>query len=125
MMTQKSFTLDEKREALEKILASDTFARSDQLRRFLQYVCELELEGRGAEINEYVIGVDVLRRPKGYSPANDSCVRSRAYELRQRLDRYYEQESPDATIRIELPKGSYLPTFVDATSPRTSVVPEH
>ncbi len=116
VITQKSFTLAEKREAMDKVLASETFARSEQLRRFLQYVCEMELEGRGAEINEYVIGVDVLHRPKGYSPGNDSSVRSRAYELRQRLERYYEKEAPNAPIRIELPKGSYLPAFVDASS---------
>jgi hypothetical protein len=117
MISHKPFTLAEKRDALDKVLASETFARSEQLRRFLQYVCEMELEGRGAEINEYLIGVDVLHRPKGYSPGNDSSVRSRAYELRQRLDKYYEREAPDASVRIELPKGSYLPAFVDAAAP--------
>jgi hypothetical protein len=120
MMVQKSFTPAEKRDAVEKILASETFARSDQLRRFLQYVCEMEIGGRAAELNEYMIGVDVLHRPKGYSPANDSSVRSRAYELRQRLERYYEHESADGPIRIELPKGSYVPLFSDASMPRPS-----
>jgi hypothetical protein len=65
MLTQRFFTFAEKREALDKILASETFARCEQLRHFLQYVCEIEMAGRGAEINEYVIGVDVLDRSQG------------------------------------------------------------
>jgi len=119
MFTLKSFTVAEKREAVEKVLKSETFARCEQLRHFLQYVCEMETAGRGAEINEYLIGVDVLHRPKGYLPGNDSSVRSRAYELRQRLERYYEKESPHSPIRIELPKGSYTPVFVNGSAPRT------
>lgn len=117
----KSVTLpvtpEDKRNAIDQVLASETFARSEQLRRFLKYVCDMEIAGRGADINEYLIGVDVLRRPKGYSPGNDSSVRSRAYELRQRLERYYEKEAPDSPIRIELPKGSYIPVFADAAAP--------
>jgi hypothetical protein len=125
MLTHKSFTVEEKRDALEKVLSSEAFGRSEQLRRFLQYVCEMELAGRGGEINEYLIGVDVLHRPKGYSPGNDSSVRSRAYELRQRLERYYEKESVGSPIRIDLPKGSYTPVFVDASAPRAILASEN
>jgi len=112
-----SFTLAEKREALDQILKSATFSRSEQHRQFLQYVCEMEMGGRGAEINEYLIAVEVLHRSNDYSPGSDSSVRSRAYELRQRLDRYYDKESPNSQIRIDVPKGSYVPVFLDS-SPR-------
>jgi hypothetical protein len=124
VITQRSFTLAEKQDALRQILESETFARSEQLRSFLQYVCEMELAGKGAEINEYAIGVDVLHRPKGYSPGSDSSVRSRAYELRQRLARYYEKEAPDAPLRIELPKGSYQPMFVDTAAAPLHTAPD-
>ncbi len=125
-MAHKTFTANEKRLALEQVLASETFARSDQLRRFLQYVCETEIDGRAAELNEYMIGVDVLHRPKGYSPGADSSVRSRAYELRQRLKRYYEKEAPDAPLQIDIPRGSYVPVFLDPSVPTQgdSLVPE-
>jgi len=53
----------------------------------------------------------VLGRPAGYSPAEDSCVRSRAYELRNRLRAYYESERPDDPIRIAIDKGGYCPRF--------------
>ena len=43
----------EKREALEAVLNGATFARSAQLRAFLKYICEMEMAGRTAQLNEY------------------------------------------------------------------------
>jgi hypothetical protein len=100
------------RSALEAVLASDTLARSDQLRSFLRYVGEKTLSGGGHEINEYSVAVEALGKGAGFSPAEDSSVRTRAYELRQKLQKYYEKENPEAPIRVELPKGSYTPRFV-------------
>jgi hypothetical protein len=102
---------EEKRAALAAVLASDSFARSEQLRAFLSLVCEMEIAGRTAELTEYLIGVKALGRPPDYSPLGDSSVRTRAYELRQRLARFYSVENQDAPVRIELPKGSYAPDF--------------
>jgi hypothetical protein len=108
---------EEKRQALTRVLSSRALGRSEQLRAFLRYVCEAELEGRAHEVNEYALGVFVLRRPAGYSPAEDSCVRSRAYELRSRLRAYYEEEAPGDPIRIEIDKGGYVPRFERAPEP--------
>lgn len=108
----RSIKIDEKRAALLRVLESRTFVRCDQLKHFLSYVCELEFAGRGAEISEYGIGIDALGRPREFSPQEDSTVRSRAYSLRQKLQEYYEQKNPAASIRIDLPKGSYIPQFV-------------
>jgi len=36
----------------------------------------------------------------------------RAYALRQKLDRVYADELTEAKVRIEVPKGSYVPRFV-------------
>jgi hypothetical protein len=102
---------DEKRQALARVLASRTFSRSEQLRGFLRYVCEAELEGRAQQLNEYALGVSVLGRREGYSPAEDSGVRSRAYELRNKLRSYYRDEAPDDPIEIEIEKGAYVPRY--------------
>src|SRR6185436_11731726 len=99
-MTPAVVSDDEKRQALARVLASRTFSRSDQLRAFLRYVCEAAFEGRAHELNEYALGVSVLGRREGYSPAEDSGVRSRAYELRNKLKSYYSDEAPDDPIRI-------------------------
>lgn len=104
-------SFEEKRAALTQALASHTFARSEQLKDFLKFVCEKAITGKGEEINEYLIGVEVLGRPSNYSPNEDSAVRNRAYALRGKLEELYRRELLDAPVRIELPKGSYCPEF--------------
>ncbi|MGH9833039.1 MAG: hypothetical protein ACRD9Y_08480 [Blastocatellia bacterium] len=112
----ESVTAEQKRAALEAVLRSNTFARSDQLKSFLKYVCEMEIAGHGHELTEYLIGVEALGRPSQYSPGDDSGVRNRAFALRKKLHEYYELENPDAPIRIDLHKGSYCPHFVEKNS---------
>jgi hypothetical protein len=111
--TNQSLTNEQKCAALEAVLHSHTFARADQLKCFLKYVCEMEMAGRGHELTEYLIGIEALRRPASYSPGDDSAVRTRAFALRKKLQEFYEHEQPDAAPRIELLKGSYCPHFVE------------
>lgn len=115
-MIAEKLPTEDKQQALDLVCQSHTFARSDRLRGLLQFICQAEIEGRQDSLNEYVIGVEALGRPEGYSPGEDSCVRSRVYELRQRLDKFYAIEAPDAPLRIDLPKGSYVPRYLRAAS---------
>ncbi len=103
---------DEKRSEMERVLRSHTFSRSDQLKRFLQYICEKEIAEKADEINEYSIAVEALGRPADYSPVGDSSVRTRAHALRQKLQEYYEVEHPEAELRIDMPRGGYNPQFI-------------
>lgn len=104
-------TPEEKQAALERVLHSRAFSRSEQLRGFLRFICEAEREGRASEVTEYVIGVEVLGRPEGYSPAEDSSVRTRAYELRQKLQKLYATELRDDPVHIAVARGSYVPQY--------------
>jgi hypothetical protein len=108
----ESFLAEEKREALNLVCQSQTFARSDTLKNLLRFVCEAEITGQSENLREYVIGIEALGRPPGYSPSVDSSVRSRAYELRKKLEKFYATEATDALVRIEIPRGSYTPHFV-------------
>ena len=121
--TERPVKSREKIEALALVLQSETFARSDQLRKFLRYVAEMEDAGRGNEITEYSIGTEALGRPVTYSPANDSSVRGRAHDLRQKLEHFYKYERPDARIRVELHKGSYVPYFYEVAPPPEETLP--
>jgi hypothetical protein len=103
---------EQKRLALEQVLQGNTFSRADQLKRFLRYVCEMEIAGRAETIKEYSIATEALGHSAAYSSSEASSVRSRAYSLRQKLQEYYEIEHPDAEIQISLQKGSYVPCFV-------------
>ncbi len=96
-------------------MGSETLQRSEQMRRFLQFICEKEIDGDVNQISEYVIGIEVFGKAEGYSITEDSTVRKRAYELRQKLERLYTGELQDAAVQIEMPKGSYVPRFVSRT----------
>ena len=102
----------DKREALEQVLRSSTFNRARQVRNFLRYICEMELAGRAAALHEYLIAVEAMGRPMAYSTEEDSSVRRRAYALRQKLDEVYATELADANVRIDVPKGGYVPRFI-------------
>lgn len=102
----------EKRAALEEVLQSASFLRADQLRKFLRFICELEISGRAGDLTEYLIGTEALGRPAGYSTAEDSVVRRRAIDLREKLAEVYATELSGAKVRIDLPKGRYIPRFV-------------
>jgi hypothetical protein len=110
--SQAQISNEEKRGALETLVGSASFRRHEQLQRFMRYVCELEMRGRASEIHEYQIGVDVFGKPTGYSTGEDAAVRTRAHALRRKLQEYYSSEAAEATVRIELPKGTYVPVFV-------------
>src|SRR4029077_16789751 len=99
------------REALEKVLSSDCFARSDGLSRLLRFLMERQLEGREVEIKESIIGVEVYGRSPDYDPRRDSTVRSEVARLRARLSKYYSTEGSQDLLVIEVPKGGYVPTF--------------
>jgi hypothetical protein len=107
----ENVSLEEKREALDLVFRSQTFSRSDRLKNLLRFICEAEIEGRPDDLNEYAIGIGALGRPMDFSPGEDSSVRSRAYELRRKLEKLYASEAPDAQVRVAIPKGSYLPQF--------------
>jgi hypothetical protein len=101
----------QKQMALEAVLASQAFARTQQLKDFLRYVCHEEMAGRGDALTEYLIGIEALGRRKDFSPLEDTIVRNRAYALRQRLDEYYRGEGQAEPVRIDLPRGSYCPRY--------------
>ena len=114
---------EQRHQALREVLESQALARSEQLKNFLRYVCELEIAGRAGEIKEYSIGVEALGRPSSYSPVNDSSVRRRAFELRTKLTELYSQELAASPVLIDLPKGSYVPAFRFRQDPVASPQP--
>jgi hypothetical protein len=108
----------EKRAAMEQVLQSAAFWRAHQVRKFLRYICEMELAGRADALNEYLIAVEALGCPPSYSTEDDSRVRRRAVALRHKLQCVYANELARATVRIEVPKGSYVPRFVPVLTHR-------
>ena len=99
------------REHLERVLASTTFQQADRLKRFLRFIVEETLEGRGNELKEYVVAVRVFEKEDSFDPRTDPLVRVQARRLRARLSQYYRDVDQQAPLVIDLPKGRYTPTF--------------
>lgn len=99
------------RRVLGSIVRSKTFRPVDRLQRFLTYIIEETLAGRGDALKEYPIGVDVFGKDPSFDPRMDPIVRVQARRLRLRLVSYYSDEGQDDPVVIELPKGGYNPTF--------------
>ena len=97
------------RRELEDILRSPGFIRNDRLSQFLRFIVEGHLEGRDHELKESVIGAQVFGRKPDYSPKSDPIVRTEARRLRDRLSQYYEGDGSNHPVRIEVPKGGYVP----------------
>ena len=97
------------RTQLRKILSSRTFVRSERLARFLSFTVEQTLAGRGEQLKEFVIGVEVFDKDEKYDPRMDPIVRVEARRLREKLRKYYETEGLADPIQIEFPTGSYAP----------------
>ncbi len=118
-------TPDEVRAALDHMLFSEVFSRSPQLGAFLRFVTEAVLHGNGDRIKAYTIGVEVLRRDATFDPQIDPIVRVEATRLRRAIDRYYSGSGQDDPIVIELPRGSYVPTFRrrEPATPAITAVP--
>src|SRR5579859_5504715 len=98
-------------EQLDRILASKAFRQADRLKRFLTFIVEETIAGRGERLKEYVVGVEVFGKPESFDPRNDPIVRVQARRLRAQLTRYYREEAVESVILIELPKGGYAPVF--------------
>lgn len=110
---------------LARITNSPPLVSSPSLCRFLRYVVEETLAGRASGIKEHVLGLEVFDRGEGYNPRLDPIVRVQARNLRSRIAKYYEGPGAMDPIRIELPKGTYIPVFhqVGPVTPELAAAP--
>jgi TolB-like protein/tetratricopeptide (TPR) repeat protein len=96
---------------LQRILASGVFASAARMKRFLRCVVEETLAGRGDQLNEQFLGMEVYDRDERFDPRVDSIVRVDAGRLRSKLREYYSSEGRSSSVLIEIPKGSYKALF--------------
>src|SRR5258708_604848 len=100
-------------EQLERVLASSLFQGAVRSCALLKFIVEEFLNGRIDRLKEYTIGADALGRGESFDPRTDPIVRAEASRLRARLERYYAAEGLADPVTIILPKGSYVPQFVE------------
>ena len=97
------------REQLDRILNSGPFHQSQRRQRFLEYLVNETLAGRGERLKGYNVALEVFGRPETFDPTVDPLVRIEAARLREKLREYYGTDGQGDPIRIDLPKGTYTP----------------
>lgn len=108
----------EAREALARVVASDTFASSPRLQRFLTYVANETLAGRGGAIRGKTVAADVYDRAIDDIDSGENLVRVEARRLRRLLGEYYAGPGESDPWRIHIDLGGYVPRF-DPAGPAT------
>jgi len=96
---------------LDKVLNSKVLAGSASLKKLLNYLVTKVSRAEDQEIKEYSLGTEVFGRKDSFDPQVDTIVRVQVRRLRQKLREYYGKEGVGDLIHIQIPKGSYVPTF--------------
>jgi adenylate cyclase len=102
------------RTQLERVLGSRCFSQATRSSRFLRYVTDETLAGRGERLKGYTIAVEVFDRAADFDAQTDPLVRVEAGRLRRRLAEYYAGEGRDDPLIIALPRGGYAVTCTHA-----------
>ena len=69
------------------------------------------MNGEQDKIKEYAVGIEVFDKDSTFDPRTDTIVRVEARRLRSSLIEYYATQGRGDALRIDYPKGSYVPVF--------------
>ncbi len=101
---------------LQRILASPEFQTTERQREFLKFVVAETVAGRDQGIKGYTVATRVFGRKEDFDQATDPIVSIQANKLRRALERYYLTAGRNDSMRIDIPKGTYVPTFCEQTN---------
>ena len=99
------------REQVDRVVVSSLFRTSKRCPKLLRHVVEHAVVGNTDPIKERALGTALFDLEPSYDTALHPVVRMTAVEIRKRLKEYYQTPGRETEIRIELPRGSYVPTF--------------
>jgi TolB-like protein len=108
---------------MDRALSSPLFRKAERQSRFLRFVVDAALHSPKAAIKEFEIGMAVYDRRADYDPRTDPIVRVEAARLRARLREYYDTTPPDV-VRIDIPKGQYVPEFISVKAGSAQLAPD-
>lgn len=113
--TRVSPSKQDVRAQLSRLLDHPDFTATPQRRDFLTYVVEETLAGRTEHIKGVSIAMSVFDRDASFDQQIDPVVRLEARRLRHDIDAYYAGAGRSDSLRISIPKGSYVPKFEQDT----------
>jgi len=95
----------------DRILASKGFSGSKRQSAFFGFIVNAALEGQTDRLKEFTLGIEVFEKDESFDPSIDSIVRVEASRLRTKLSEYYVGAGKADSVRIDVPKGHYVPVF--------------
>lgn len=109
------------RDQLDRVLGHRDFEATQRMRDFLRFAVEETLAGRAHRLKGKTIARQVFGRGPDFDPAHDPVVRVQAGRLRRALERYFFLAGERDPVRIDIPKGAYVPVFSRQPPSRTRV----
>ena len=106
---------------LERITESPLFKPKGNMCRLLRFIVEATLDGRGEELKGYTIALDVFKQSEDFDADRNPLVRVNAKRLRTLLRLYYLGDGQNDALLIEVPTGTYVPTFAENTEVASKV----
>jgi hypothetical protein len=100
----------------QRIAVSRSIGRSPLLADFLLYVCDRHIQNKASDLIEQRIGVHVFGRSEGYNSNDDNIVRNYARTLRKRVEEYFSTEGKHEELRMDIPRGAYVPVFYSCST---------
>lgn len=97
---------------LSKVCSSNELKPKYKLCELLNYLVKETLSGRSEQIKNYSIGLDIFKRSEDFNPELDPIVRIEVGRLRNSLNKYYLTDGKNDSIRIFIPRRSYVPEFI-------------
>jgi TolB-like protein len=114
MEASTTFSTEEINQQTKRILNFPLFRNSPVLSRFLEYTVGQTIQNQQAHIKEYSIAINVLNRSRDFNPNIDAIVRIHAGRLRRAINEYYLTQGMYDPIIIRIPKGGYVPEFLES-----------
>ena len=96
---------------LSRIISSAYFKSAPQMQRFLEYIIDKALAGEQRELKQYTIAVEALGFADDFDSDSNPAVRIMGGRVRERLNKYYQEEGKNEPLCISIPKGSYIPVI--------------
>ncbi|MGC6432393.1 MAG: hypothetical protein ACON5F_15215 [Jejuia sp.] len=107
-------------ELTEQIISSKSFGRSDTYANMLRYLVKCSIEDNIPK--ETTIANDIFGK-ENFDPAESTLIRVYAYNLRKKLQKYYENEGVNDKIILQIPKGNYEVLFVNKSKEKSTLFP--
>lgn len=106
-----NISADEIRRQLDRLLASPDFQVTPQQSALLNYVVNQTLSGNASLIKGYTVATEAFGRKSDFNQSIDPIVSIQAAGLRKALEFYYLRVGKHDPVRIDIPKGTFVPVF--------------